>query len=100
MAQAGYDPQALESCRAALDSAAGPVGAVGDTFDGQHVDGAIFGQLDAVGRIVAAVTNVNNSAKQQFHNAEQLLRSASRAVDAVRTSIENTDAANAQRLGG
>jgi hypothetical protein len=96
--QAGYNMRALEGCRSTLDGAAGPVGAIGDGFDNQRVDPAIFGQLDAAGKIASTVASFDASAKQQFHTAEDLLRSASGALDAVRSSMEHIDAANADSL--
>jgi hypothetical protein len=98
LTRAGYNMEALETCRSTLDGKAGPVGAIGDGFENQHVDAAIFGELDAAGRIASAVTELDNSAKQQFDAAEKLLRSASGALDAVRTSMDNIDAANADAM--
>ncbi|GAA0506495.1 hypothetical protein GCM10011581_42090 [Saccharopolyspora subtropica] len=98
MSQAGYNVEALEDCRAELDGKAGPVGAVGDGFEGQHVDAAIFGQLDAAGSFASAITEFDATAKRQFDAAEQLLRSASSALDAVRTTMDEIDRANADAL--
>ncbi|GAA2815321.1 hypothetical protein [Saccharopolyspora taberi] len=98
MTQAGYNMEALENCRSTLEGKAGPVGAIGDGFENQHVDAAIFGKLDAAGTIVSAITNLDSSAKQQFDAAEQLLRSASGALDAVRTTVDNIDQANADSM--
>ncbi|MER5391213.1 hypothetical protein [Saccharopolyspora sp. NPDC002686] len=95
MAKAGYNLAALEDCRAALDGKAGPVGAVGDGFEGQHVDAAIFGKLDAAGDFASAITELDAAGKQQFDAAEQLLRSASGELDSVRTSMDDIDQANA-----
>jgi hypothetical protein len=98
LTHAGYNMEALETCRSALDGKAGPVGAIGDGFENQHVDAAIFGQLAASGGLASAVTNFDNSAKQQFDAAEKVLRSASGALDAVRTSMQNIDDANADSM--
>lgn len=98
MTQAGYNMEALDKCRSTLDGKAGPVGAIGDGFENQHVDAAIFGQLAASGGLASAVTNVDNSAKQQFDAAEQVVRSAAGALDAVRTSMQHIDTANAAAM--
>ncbi|WP_249124322.1 hypothetical protein [Saccharopolyspora erythraea] len=98
MTRAGYNMQALDDCRAKLDSKAGPVGAIGDGFENQHVDAAIFGELDAAGAIASAIRNFDTTAKQQFDAAEQLLRSAGSALDAVRTDVGDVDAANAESM--
>ncbi|MER7015380.1 hypothetical protein ABT324_28435 [Saccharopolyspora sp. NPDC000359] len=96
MTQAGYNLAALEDCRAELDGKAGPVGAVGDGFEGQHVDAGIFGELDAAGDLAAAITELDTTGKAQFDAAEQLLRSASGALDAVRGTMDEIDQANAE----
>lgn len=96
MTQAGYNMQALEDCRAVLDGKAGPVGAVGDGFEGQHVDGAIFGELEAAGSFASAITEFDAAGKRELDAGEQLLRSASSALDAVRTTVEDIDQANVE----
>ncbi|QGK71789.1 hypothetical protein GIY23_21745 [Allosaccharopolyspora coralli] len=91
MTQAGYNMGALEDCRSTVDSKAGPAGAVGDGFEAGPVDVAVFGELDAAGRMAAAVASLDEAGKREFDKAEQVLRSASGALDAVRTSVEATD---------
>lgn len=98
MTQAGYNMEALETCRSTLEGKAGPVGAIGDGFEGQHVDAVIFGRLEAAGQLASAVTDLDSHAKQQFDSAEQLLRSASSALDAVRISMQEIDTANAEAM--
>ncbi|MCX2728673.1 hypothetical protein OOZ19_00315 [Saccharopolyspora sp. NFXS83] len=98
MADAGYNMGALETCRSALDGKAGPVGAIGDGFENQHVDAAIFGELDAAAGLASAIANLDGVAKQQFDGAEQLLRGVSAALDAVRTSVEEIERTNADSL--
>ena len=98
MTHAGYNLEALENCRSTLEGKAGPVGAIGDGFENQHVDAAVFGELDAAGAVTSAITNFDRSAKQQFDAAEQLLRSASGALDAVRSTVDDIDQANAESM--
>ena len=95
MTQAGYNMEALESCRTKLEGTAGPVGAIGDGFDKQHVNAEIFGTLDAAGQIASAVTQLDQVAKEQFDSAEELLRGAGSALDSVRTSVQDVDKSNA-----
>lgn len=98
MTQAGYNMEALESCRAALDGKAGPVGAIGDGFENQHVTASIFGELASASGLAQAAMHFDEGAKKEFDAAEQLLRSASSALDAVRTSVHETDRANADSM--
>lgn len=91
MTQAGYNMGALEDCRSTLDAKAGPVGAVGDGFEAGPVEAAAFGQLDGAARMAAAATALDETGKRVFDKAERVLRSASGALDAVRTSVEATD---------
>ncbi|GAA3364729.1 MULTISPECIES: hypothetical protein [Saccharopolyspora] len=98
MPDAGYNMGALEDCRSALEGKAGPVGAIGDGFEGRHVEAASFGELDAAAGLADAVTKLDETAKQQFDAAEQLLRSVSGALDAVRTSVEDIDRDNADSM--
>lgn len=100
MSQAGYNMEALEGCRSTLEGKAGPVGAIGDGFENNHVDSAIFGKLGAAGDVASAIGDVDSAAKREFDAAEQRLRSASSALDAVRTSVEETDQANADAMRG
>ncbi|MGW5648861.1 hypothetical protein ACWEV3_19185 [Saccharopolyspora sp. NPDC003752] len=96
MTRAGYNLEAMEDCRASVDGKAGPVGAVGDGFEGQHVDAAIFGELEAAGSFASAITEFDATGKREFDAAEQLLRSVSGALDAVRTTVDETDRANVE----
>nr|WP_246330643.1 hypothetical protein [Saccharopolyspora hordei] len=79
-----------------MDGQAGPVGAVGDGFEGQHVDAAIFGELDAAAGFAAAITELDTTGAEEFHAAEELLRSAGSALDAVRSTMDEIDQANAE----
>lgn len=98
MTQAGYNLEALEGCRSALDGKAGPVGAIGDGFENHHVDATIFGELSASAEAAQAVTHLDDAAKKEFDAAERLLRSASGALDAVRSSMHDIDGANAASM--
>ncbi|GAA4854167.1 hypothetical protein [Saccharopolyspora rosea] len=98
MTRAGYNIAALEDCRSELDGKAGPVGAIGDGFENQRVDAAIFGEFDAAGKLASAIGALDSAAKQQLDAAEQLLRAAGSALDSVRGSVDDIDAANAAAM--
>ncbi|OLR90902.1 hypothetical protein [Actinokineospora bangkokensis] len=97
MTGANYNLQAIEQCRAAVAGQAGPVAAAGDGLP-VEVDAAAFGQLPSSGALAEAVRALATAAGTELDRAGALLDQVNHALDAIGTSVANTEQAATQSL--
>lgn len=92
MAVSRFSSEALDGCRMAASAEAGRLGAVGDGIGQTTVDAGMFGQLAGAGEMAAAITGFGDALATEYEASEQRLRGVERALDAVQTSVTETEA--------
>lgn len=92
-----YNIDALNACMTVLGGNAGPVSALGDVLR-TTVPGGVLGQLDGAEAVLGALNAFCSDLRGQLSTAGARLDGVHRALDAVHTSVVDTDEANAQAL--
>ncbi|WP_146231355.1 hypothetical protein [Lentzea atacamensis] len=95
---AKFNTEAMEQCRTTVSSQAGQFGAIGDGFSNQYGNPDIFGKLGASGALSGAVTAMDQAGSQEFEAAEKVLRKVESALDAIQTTVQDTEEANKNSL--
>ncbi|WP_346129720.1 hypothetical protein [Lentzea roselyniae] len=95
---AKFNIEAMEQCRTTVSSQAGQFGAIGDGFSNQYGNPDIFGKLGASGALSGAVTAMDQAGSQEFEAAEKVLRKVESALDAIQTTVQDTEEANKNSL--
>jgi hypothetical protein len=89
---ANCNVQAIERCRAAAAGQAGPIAAAGDGLP-VEVDTGIFGRLPASAALADAVRALATAGGAELDRAGALLGGVDRALDAIGTSVADTEQA-------
>ena len=95
---AKFNTEAMEQCRTTVSSQAGQFGAIGDGFSNQYGNPDIFGKLGASGAVHSAVTAMDQAGAQEFEAAEKVLRKVESALDAIQTTVADTEETNKNSL--
>lgn len=89
--------ETLEQCRVEVTGQAGPLAAAGDGLPAD-VGADVFGGLEGAGALAQAVNSVSQSVGDEIECGSDRLEQVGIALDAVITSVRETEANNAQSL--
>ncbi|OLF13255.1 hypothetical protein [Actinophytocola xanthii] len=95
---ATYNTDAINACMRGVQDHTSKFGAVADTFSGVGLTPAAYGALPSSAALSGAVETLNTMLNEEFSAAESRLSGVARALDAVVTTVSDTDYAHADAM--
>jgi methyl-accepting chemotaxis protein len=98
VATAKYNIDAIRTCVQQVQDYAPKFGEVSDRFAGARPDPSAYGQLPSSGAVSQAVDQLNSEMDKELDAAVTKLNQVAAALDAVVTSVQNSEDNSVQRL--
>lgn len=89
-----YNIEAINECMRKAQELKPKFGEISDTFPEAATDSSAYGTLPSAAAVAQAVDALNSLLRNEFAAAEGKLDQVARALDAVVTSVQNTEASN------
>lgn len=93
-----YNIEAINECMRKAQELKPKFGEISDTFPEGGTDSSAYGTLPSSMAVSQAVDALNSVLHNEFAAAEAKLDQVARALDAVVTSVQNTEASNVHSM--
>ena len=93
-----YNIEAINECMRKAQEFKPKFGEISDTFPDGGTDSSAYGTLPSAAAVAQAVDALNSVLRNEFAAAEAKLDQVARALDAVVTSVRNTEDSNVRSM--
>jgi hypothetical protein len=93
-----YNIEAINECMRKAQELKPKFGEISDTFPEAGTGSSAYGTLPSSAAVSQAVDALNSVLRNEFAAAEAKLDQVARALDAVVTSVQNTEASNVHSM--